>query len=150
MKLSPDNFLNIIDVTPLVSVDLIIENAAGEILLGKRLNRPAQDFWFVPGGRIQKNETIENAIKRVSKTELGFELLLKDAQLLGAYNHIYTDNFAAVDGINTHYVALGHKFILPRKAQLKLDDQHEVIRWQSIKSLLADEDVHVNTKLYFQ
>ena len=58
--------LNIIDATPLVSVDLIIENRLKQILLGKRVNRPAQGYWFVPGGRILKNETIKDAIKRIS------------------------------------------------------------------------------------
>ncbi len=150
MKLSQNDFLSIIDSTPLVSVDLIIENAKGEILLGKRLNRPAQNFWFVPGGRIQKNELIEDAIKRVSKVELGFELSVSDATLLGAYNHIYTDNFAAAKGINTHYVALGHKFTLQNNPQLKLDNQHELMRWQPVDALIMDEQVHPNTKLYFQ
>ena len=150
MKLSQNEFIKVIDVTPLVSVDLIIQNPDGEILLGKRCNRPAQNNWFVPGGRIQKNELIADAIKRVSKAELGFELLLSDGVLLGAYNHIYTDNFAAVEGVNTHYVTLGHKFILQNKPQLVCDDQHDTMRWQSVASLLLDENVHNNTKLYFQ
>jgi len=66
--------LNIIDSTPLVSVDLIIENPNKEILLGKRNNRPAQGFWFVPGGRIDKNEEIAGAIKRISTKEIGQDL----------------------------------------------------------------------------
>jgi len=150
LKLSQHDFINIIDTTPLVSVDLIIQNPDGDVLLGKRRNRPAKNYWFVPGGRIQKNELIEDAIKRVSKAELGFELTLDNAVLLGAYNHIYDDNFAAIEGVNTHYVALGHKFILQQTPELVTDEQHEKMRWQSVASLLADENVHQNTKLYFQ
>lgn len=94
-----DEFLNIIDKTPLVSIDLIIENPEGKILLGKRNNRPAQDYWFVPGGRIRKNETLSQAIHRISKTELGFEISLDDVELIGAYDHIYDDNFAGKQGL---------------------------------------------------
>ncbi|KDS03655.1 glycosyl transferase in colanic acid biosynthesis [Salmonella enterica subsp. enterica serovar Heidelberg str. RI-11-014316] len=36
--------------TPLISLDFIVENGQGEILLGQRLNRPAQGYWFVAGG----------------------------------------------------------------------------------------------------
>src|SRR5687767_7562775 len=45
MRLDDDKFLKIIEATPLVSIDLIIRNAQGQVLLGKRLNRPAQGFW---------------------------------------------------------------------------------------------------------
>ncbi len=49
--LDRDTFKTIIDTTPLVSIDLLLRNAQGQILVGKRVNRPAQGFWFVPGGR---------------------------------------------------------------------------------------------------
>jgi len=54
--LSDDDFLRVIQNTPLVSIDFIIQNSSGEFLLGKRLNKPAKNFWVVPGGRSRKNE----------------------------------------------------------------------------------------------
>jgi colanic acid biosynthesis protein WcaH len=42
-------FKTIIENTPLVSVDLIIKNE-NKILLGKRVNKPAQGYWFTLGG----------------------------------------------------------------------------------------------------
>jgi len=104
-----EQFLNIIDSTPLVSIDLVIENECGEFLLGKRLNKPAQGYWFVPGGRIRKNEMITDAFSRISLAELGNALNINDAELLGAYNHIYDDNYLGKQGINTQYVVLGYK-----------------------------------------
>ena len=38
MKLDDSKFIQIVDATPLVSVDLIIKNAEGAVLLGKRVN----------------------------------------------------------------------------------------------------------------
>jgi len=148
-KFSDKEFLNIIDKTPLVSVDLIIENPQGKILLGKRCNKPAQGYWFVPGGRIQKNETLEQAIRRISKTELGFEISLNQVELIGAFDHIYDDNFANAENINTHYVALGHRYKANHDLNITIDTQHNEINWLSIEELLNRDDVHQNTKAYF-
>lgn len=145
-----EKFLEVIDSTPLVSMDLLIEDKQGRVLLGKRLNKPAQGFWFVPGGRIRKNETLSDAIVRISKAELGVEITLSKARLMGAFDHIYDDNFAAAKDINTHYVAMGYQVKLSDDFQIKTDEQHSDIHWWSKDDLLQDESVHKNTKLYFQ
>ncbi len=148
--ISNKQFLKIIDATPLVSIDLILEDPQGKILLGKRNNRPAQGYWFVPGGRIQKNEKLADAIKRISLTELDAEFTLSDGQLLGAYDHIYNDNFSGVDGINTHYVVLAYRISLRDNFKIVPDEQHSEMRWWDRKDLLNDPDVHQNTKAYFE
>lgn len=142
-------FLKIIDSTPLVSIDLIIENQNEKILLGKRVNRPAQDYWFVPGGRIVKNEKLASAIKRISSTELGETILMPDVQLLGAFDHIYKDNFLNESSINTHYVVLAYKINCKSNFEIKPDNQHSEIKWWSKHDLLNNPDVHQNTKNYF-
>ena len=42
MFLRPEDFATVVRSTPLISIDLIVENDSGEFLLGKRTNRPAQ------------------------------------------------------------------------------------------------------------
>ena len=143
-----EQFLCIIDATPLVSIDLILRNDCGQVLLGKRLNRPAKDFWFVPGGRIRKNERIKEALVRISTRELGVAIL--DAQLVGAFDHLYEDNFIGAPGVSTHYVVLAFTARLPSKTQLAPDDQHSELRWWSTEDLLANDGVHENTKAYFR
>ena len=143
-------FLKIIDATPLVSIDLVLEDPQGKILLGKRTNRPAKDYWFVPGGRIQKNEKLADAIKRISLAELGTELTLSDGQLLGAFDHIYDDNFSGIDGINTHYVVLAYKIKLNDDFEIVPDEQHSEMKWWSKEGLLSNSEVHQNTKAYFE
>lgn len=142
-------FLKIINLTPLVSIDFIIKNQKGNFLLGKRTNRPAQNFWFVPGGIIRKNETITKAIERISLAELGTTLLITDVQLSGTFDHIYHDNFAGVEGINTHYVVLAYKITIADNIEIVRDDQHSEIKWWSKNELLNAHDVHENTKAYF-
>ena len=66
MKLDSATFLKIVELTPLVSIDLIVFNDKDEVLLGYRKNRPARDSWFVPGGKILKDERIHQAFRRIS------------------------------------------------------------------------------------
>jgi colanic acid biosynthesis protein WcaH len=54
----------IVESTPLVSIDLVVRAPDKKILLGKRVNRPAQGYWFVPGGRVLKDESVKLTFKR--------------------------------------------------------------------------------------
>ena len=147
--INDNEFLDIIDSTPLVSIDLIIEDSVGDILLGKRVNRPAKDYWFVPGGRIRKNEKIADAMLRISSAELGNEIAIENTLLLGNYDHIYDDNAFAKQGINTHYVVLAYKVVLPDDAVITPDEQHSEFKWWTRQDLITATDVHQNTKAYF-
>jgi colanic acid biosynthesis protein WcaH len=150
MKIDKKHVLEIIEATPLVSIDLVIRNPSNKVLLGKRNNRPAMGYWFVPGGRIFKNETINQALKRISEMELGQDLSIKAPSLLGAYDHIYEDNFLNVKGINTHYVVLAFGIALQQEIKVKSDEQHTELKWWEIDKLLQDQTVHQNTKVYFR
>jgi colanic acid biosynthesis protein WcaH len=85
-------FRTVVDSMPLVSINFIVRRADGKILLGQRKNRPAEGFWFVPGGRIRKGETFDVASRRLTLTELGIEIARCDCSLLGVYEHIYEDS----------------------------------------------------------
>jgi colanic acid biosynthesis protein WcaH len=147
MWLDDTEFLRIIDATPLVSIDLVIENEQKQVLLGKRLNRPAKGFWFVPGGRIRKNELVGDALTRLAREELGGAI--KEANLLGIFDHIYDDNFAGAPGINTHYVVITYRGRLAKNVVIRPDQQHSDLRWWSPDDLVASPEVHRNSKLYF-
>jgi colanic acid biosynthesis protein WcaH len=150
VKLDATTFLKIVELTPLVSIDLIVFNDSGEVLLGYRRNRPAQDSWFVPGGKILKDERIPSAIRRISLAELGLELDPALAKFKGVYEHLYGDNFAGAEGISTHYIVLAHEFHLPAGARINGDDQHAELRWWKAVDLLVAPAVHENTKAYFR
>jgi hypothetical protein len=57
--LGEDDFAFIVRNAPLVSIDLIIRDPEHRVLLGRRVNEPAKGHYFVPGGAIRKNETIQ-------------------------------------------------------------------------------------------
>ena len=147
--LDAQSFLRIVDQTPLVSMDLILEDNSGHILLGQRKNPPAQNDYFVPGGRILKNETLESAFKRLCAHELGLSLDWSQAHLLGVYEHMYHDNFLKAEGVSTHYVVMAYRIVLEDTAQPDLQAQHHRFDWWSVGALLTSDQVHANTKAYF-
>lgn len=147
-RLDLHTFKTVVASTPLVSMDLIIQNSQGQILLGLRTNRPAQGYWFVPGGRICKDETFDSAFQRLTKFELGSDYSLDQAQFIGVYQHLYDDNFSGTD-FSTHYVVLGYQLELDLSLQHLPSDQHQNYQWWYIEDLLASDLVHDNTKAYF-
>jgi len=147
MHLDDKTFLRVIEATPLVSIDLLIRSERGEMLLGRRSNRPAKGLWFVPGGRIRKNETIKGALQRISAGELGIKI--EEAKLIGVFDHIYPDNFAGEAGINTHYVVIAFEYQMPAGEEVRPDVQHSELRWWNVEEVRESGEVHENTKAYF-
>ncbi|MBU0730999.1 MAG: GDP-mannose mannosyl hydrolase [Proteobacteria bacterium] len=148
--LPKDTFIEVIKNTPLVSIDLIVRNDRQEVLLGLRNNQPAKNCWFVPGGIIRKNETMSAAFARISLTELGKEFARESAIFLGAFEHLYQENFAEAPGFGTHYIVLAHEIQLEDNLPTIPQDQHRESAWFSVDQLLNDPAVHPNTKAYFE
>ncbi|WP_158967122.1 GDP-mannose mannosyl hydrolase [Paraglaciecola sp. L3A3] len=149
MFLKKETFETVIASTPLVSIDLVVKNQLGQALLGRRLNKPAQGYWFVPGGRILKDESMASAFKRLTLEELGQEFSINQGQLVGPFDHFYTDNVFG-DEFSTHYVAIAYELSVTDLSSLPIDIQHGSYQWFDIEELLADEQVHKHTKWYFQ
>ncbi|WP_282175226.1 GDP-mannose mannosyl hydrolase [Vibrio diabolicus] len=147
-RLDKQMFKTVVAHTPLISIDLIVENTQGQVLLGQRLNRPAQGYWFVPGGRIHKDETMTQAFARLTKEELGVELQLTEASLIGPFEHFYTDNFSG-DDFSTHYVVLGYRVSLDVPLSQLPNEQHQTYQWFNVAQLLNSDEVHHHTKWYF-
>lgn len=148
MFLDRETFSTVLSSTPLVSIDLVVRNRDGEILLGQRVNRPARGYWFVPGGRILKNETLAQAFERLTKEELGRSYPISDASLLGPYDHLYEDCVFG-EHISTHYVAIAYSIDVANLKALP-DKQHNSYQWLSPDKILQLNNVHENTKAYFR
>jgi colanic acid biosynthesis protein WcaH len=153
VKLNTDDFIAVIRNTPLVSIDLLIRDTDDNVLMGMRQNSPAKAFWFVPGGRILKDETIDDALLRIAVTEVGGSISthLDRARFLGVFEHLYEDNFAEVPGFGTHYIVLAYEIRLTSPAMpFTGDGQHDQFKWFNVSELLSSGDVHRNVKNYFE
>lgn len=151
MWLSEKTFRTVVAATPLVSIDLVVQNSSDEVLLGQRLNRPALGFWFVPGGRIQKNETLDAAFRRLTLEELSLVFDRNQARLLGVYEHFYADSVFGAGETNpdTHYVVLGYHLQLGGDVELSPPaEQHRHYRWWTIAEMQNSAEVHVNSRVY--
>ena len=149
-KIPTDIFMQIVRNTPLVSIDLLMHNENNEILLGWRNNQPAKDYWFVPGGRIYKNETIRDAFSRIMTAETGLTLDIDQAVFHGIFEHFHPEqNFMNEAGFGTHYIVLAFDIHLTGEITSLPMYQHSEYKWQSIPGILDDTLVHQYTKNYF-
>jgi colanic acid biosynthesis protein WcaH len=139
--IADDVFKTIIDNVPLISLDLIVKHRE-RILLGKRINKPAQGYWFTLGGRVLKNESIECAIKRIGKQELGINID-STPKFIGVFEHLYDDSI--FEGVSTHYVNLVYEIEVLELEDLP-KDQHNEYRWFSVEELLQSDQVHTYIK----
>lgn len=148
--LSKDTFKKIVKYTPLISIDLIIEDKKGKILLGRRSNFPAKGKWFVPGGRIRKDEKFRDAFHRILKSETGLNQSMEDTHFVGVYEHLYPgENFAGDPEFSTHYIVIAYRLKLNAGLSELPKEQHSDYWWVGVPELIEHPDVHHNTKNYF-
>ena len=147
MKLSSADFKTIVKSTPLISIDLIVRDNRGNVLLGKRMNRPAQGFWFVPGGRVLKDEPFELTFKRLIKEEIGLDNVKPIFK--GIYQHFYDDNFSQ-ESFSTHYFVLAYEIVFRGDLTSLPLEQHSKYQWFTVNELVESEQVHKHSKWYFQ
>jgi mutator protein MutT len=107
----------------------LIVNDNNEVLLLKRSVKARDEygFWSQPGGGVEYGETIEQAIKREVKEELGVKVKL--------LNYLcYTDQIK-VSGAD-HWVAISYLArIISGKEKNMEPGKHEGIRWFPITKL---------------
>ena len=114
-------------------------------MLGKRVNKPAQDYWFTLGGRELKNEPIKRAIQRIGQLELGI-MIDGNPKFIGVFEHLYDDSI--FDDVSTHYVNLGYEIEVSCLEDLP-KDQHSEYRWLDPEELIQSDEVHPYVKDYF-
>lgn len=143
--LEEKTFKKILDSTPLVSIDILLKKN-DKVLLGKRINKPAQGLFFSIGGRIYKNETIHNAVSRIAQSELNLKLKYP-LEFIGVFEHFYNDSI--YEKVSTHYVNIAYTYEIEQTPNLPTE-QHSDYKWFSVSELLISDQVHRYTKDYFR
>jgi colanic acid biosynthesis protein WcaH len=146
--LSSEDFKLVVQSAPIFSMDLVVLNEKNQILVGKRKNAPAKGYWFVPGGRVFKNEPLVDAFSRISNAELGQKFDYSSVKQLGLYDHFYDDSVFGND-ISTHYINAPCLIKLRGGLTLNLPtEQHQEYRWVNIGDFINDVTIHRFSKLF--
>ena len=145
-RLSDQTFKTVVNSTPLISIDLLVKKD-NKILLGKRINKPAQGYFFSIGGRVYKNESIQQATARIAKDELNISLKLTP-RFIGVFEHFYDDGI--YKDVSTHYINLAYEVDINNEILNLPNDQHNEYQWLSIDELLSSKQVHKYVKDYFR
>ena len=115
-----DEYARIIEVLPILCVDVVVQNSRSEYLLVKRANEPLKDQWWVIGGRVLKGETLDQAAIRKVREEVG--LKVGSVKPIGYYDDtLETNPF----GLSTplHSVSVVFSASVDDHQQINLDGQ---------------------------
>ena len=120
---------------PRPAVRAIIENNQNRVLILKRANsRYGVDSWCLPGGKVDFNETVEEAVTKEIREETGLNCL--SAQFL-----FYHDCLPTPD-LPTHYINLYFKCTV--EGDIRLNQESSDYHWLAASELSQYEIVFRN------
>lgn len=85
-------YRRIVQVLPIVCVDVVLQVEGRGYLLVKRGQEPLKGEYWVVGGRILMGEAAADAAVRKVRTEVGVELEARDLTFLGYYEDEFTSS----------------------------------------------------------
>tara|TARA_R110002111_G_scaffold220251_2_gene282746 strand:- start:238 stop:717 length:480 start_codon:yes stop_codon:yes gene_type:complete len=149
--LKAPQYLEAVSLTQIVSIDLIIKKD-DKYLVGKRRNEPARGFYFVPGGRVYKQESLKDGLTRLIREEIGETKFEWEFRSIG--DHCYKNNFLNAKDVNgnlvpQHYVCIAVDVLIQKLDEKIFRIQHDDSLWLTKKEILEHCDVHPFTKYYF-
>lgn len=107
---------------PVLCVDVMIRYK-GKYLLIKRNEEPMRDVYWVPGGRVLKNESLRSAAKRKIREETG--LVPYEMEMVGIYEDQYEESSLGRIPDGYHTVAVVFEAFVDSLDGLKLDRTSE-------------------------
>ena len=123
-------YAQILEVLPILCVDIAVRNSKGEYLLVKRGNEPLKGEWWVPGGRVLKGETLEQAAIRKIEEEAGIKV--DSVKPMGYYEDTaHTNRFGSC--VPLHSVSVVFSVEVDDFDGVKLDSQS--LDWKCSRKL---------------
>lgn len=111
---------------PIICVDVVITDGKN-FLLAKRTNEPEKNKWWIPGGRLLKNELLKEAAARVLKQETGLKGNIGD--FLGFQELFLSPGY--FPDVTAHTIGFVFSAEVPAKSRIFLDKQHSKAEWFS-------------------
>jgi ADP-ribose pyrophosphatase YjhB (NUDIX family) len=107
---------------PVLAVGAVVVND-GALLMVKRGKEPGKGLWSIPGGRVEHNELLSDALVREVKEETGLDIEV--VELLGILE---------VSG-DPHYVILDHVAVVAGDPSPTPGDDAEEVRWVRLEDV---------------
>ncbi len=111
-------YLKILEVMPIPTVDAVV-TYKGKFLLLLRKKSPVKDVWWVPGGRVKRGESLEEAVLRKLQEETGLEGRI--VRRVGVINQVFPE-------IHTLSVFF---HVEVKDDEVKLNEEHRAYKWFS-------------------
>ncbi len=138
-RLGDEAYAQAIDSLVIACVDIILLDAKGEMLLGKRSYYPAKGWWIV-GGRMRPGESFEEAAARNVKRELGLEISTERFSCLGLYSFVWAIRRQppVENGSHTISVTMTLAVTDSEKAEVHPNEEYEEMKWWDPKLVAQD------------
>ena len=119
------DYKKIVEQIPIVCIDAVIMNQKGQYLLIRRKNEPLLGEYWVPGGRLLKNESLHDAVLRKVSQELGIESRI--IMPLGVYEDFFDKSpLNPESGLHTISIVF---LLMAVSDDVRLDDQSDDWGW---------------------
>ncbi len=106
-----------------VAVDCVVLNE-DQVLLLKRAHEPFNGYWVLPGGHVERGETVEEAAAREMKEELGIDVEVE--KLVGVFSDPERDPRGLIS------VAF---IVRPKSLDVRLNREASEYRWFPLDAL---------------
>lgn len=127
-----EQYAQIVDLLPILCVDIVVVNSRGKYLLVRRANEPLKNRWWVLGGRVLKGETLEQAAIRKVREEAG--LNIENLRPVGYYEGVFSENALGVSS-GVHTVSVVFQAVCDQ-SDVQLDGQSS--EWRYADELPGD------------
>ena len=119
------DYKKIVEQIPIVCIDAVIMNQKGQYLLIRRKNEPLLGEYWLPGGRLLKNESLHDAVLRKVSQELGIESRI--IMPLGVYEDFFDKSpLNPESGLHTISIVF---LLMAVSDDVRLDDQSDDWGW---------------------
>lgn len=123
-----EDYKNILKLMPIPTVDVVVV-WDGKFLLGKRVNKPDQGKWWIFGGRVFKGESLEDAMIRKAKEELGLDIDKSNLRFLVTGESMFDESEL---GGSTHTINAAYLVEFGDEPEIKFDEsQISEVKWFS-------------------
>lgn len=124
-RIPDDLYREIHACLPILCVDVVVCDEQGRFVLIKRKNNPERGKWWIPGGRVLKNERVVAAARRKLREELG--IANADWSMLGAYDYLEENGY--YHGISAHMYSVVFRAEVKSSVTITTDAHAAEWRW---------------------